>query len=199
MKGTLRETMRHRSPTGYSLLEVLIAMAVFSFGILGFIHLQGHVNRANLDARMRTMAANIAEERIEMQERFTHLASDPDSGTFAYEDITSGTRFITRGGIEFTVTQTVTDYYWDPDTYTHLPETSSGSVFSDFKHVQVNVAWDGNQFNRGDSTGTTVGLLGSGQLNVSTVISARVTATSHLALLDDLAIQGLCIPMVTCM
>lgn len=192
-------TARKSAAIGYSLLEVLIAMTVFGFGILAFMQLQGHLNRVNLDARIRTMAANIAEEHIEMQERFTRLATDADGAGLAYQDISSDTTTLTRGGIQFTIQQTVTDYYWDADAGQFSYTASSGSVFSDFKHLEVSVSWQGPEFNRGDDTGTSVGRLGSGDLEVSTVISSKITATNHLALLDELAIQGLCIPMVSCL
>lgn len=198
MKKRIFAQSRRRAP-GYSLLEVLVAMAVFGFGILAFMQLQGHLNRVNLDARIRTMAANIAEEHIEMQERFTRLASDAQGVGFAYQDIDDDTTTLTRGGIEFTIQQTVTDYYWDADSGQFSYTATSGSVFSDFKHLQVSVTWASPEFNRGDSTGTSVGRLGSGDLQVSTVISSKITATNHLALLDELAIQGLCVPMVTCL
>lgn len=190
---------RSLTPRGYSLLEVLIAMGVFGFGILAFMQLQGALNRANLDARIRTLAANIAEEHIETQKHFTRLAADEQGLEFTYENISTGTSTVTRGGIAFTIEQTVTDYYWDRDSGQFTQTAPRGAVFSDFKRVDIAVSWDDSpEFLRGDQAGQTVRRLGSGEAEVSTVISSRVTATNHLALLDELAIQNLCTPLVDC-
>lgn len=197
MKRTIKNP-RTYSSSGYSLLEVLIAMGIFGFGILAFMQLQGQLNRTNLDARLKTMAANIAEEQIETQKRFTRLAADEEGLEFAYEDVASGNQTISRGGITFTINQTVTDYYWDSDSEQFTETAPAGAVFSDFKQLDVSVTWDGPGFIHGDRSGSTVGRLGSGAIDVSTIVSSRVTATNHLAVLDELAIQNLCVPMVDC-
>ena len=185
----------HRS-RGYSLIEVLIAMAVLSTGILAFGQLQGHLARANLDARIKTLASNIAEQEVEMQKRFTQLASDEEGGSFAYADVVSGTKTVTLNDIVFTIEQTVTDFYWDAENSQFTQTAPAGIVYSDYKVVNVDVTWSSLAFNQGD--GTSAGNLGAGGVAVSTVLSSRVTGTNHLALLDELAINSLCVPMVSC-
>lgn len=183
---------------GYSLIEVLIAMAVFAIGLLAFMQLQGHLTRSNHDARIRTLASNIAEEHLEMQKRFTQLATDDNPAILAYQDVGDSTTTVTRGGIEFTVTQTASDYYWDAPTGQFTETAPAGIIFSDFKHVDVVVSWTSSEFVQGGASPGTVGTLGSGSVPVSTVVSSRVTGTNHLALLDELAIQSLCVPLVSC-
>jgi Tfp pilus assembly protein PilV len=177
-------------------MEVLIAMGILAVGILGFANLQGSLARSDLDARIRTLASNIAEEHLETQKRFTRLAADTEGDAFSYQDIASGSRTVTRGGIEFTVAQTVTDFYWDEASGQFTQSVPPGIVNSDFKLLEVDVTWASSEFVKGE--GTSVGSLGSGSVPVSTVISSRVTGINHLALLDELAVQSLCIPMVDC-
>jgi len=173
-------------------------MVVLAFGVLAFMQLQGQLARSNLDARIRTLASTIAEEQIETQKRFTRLASDEEGGTFAYQDVQSATTTVTRGGIEFSVEQTVTDFYWDEATGQFTQSAPPGILFSDFKQLDVMVSWVSSEFLQGGSSLGSVGTLGSGDIGMSTVISSRVTGTNHLALLDELAIQGLCVPLVSC-
>jgi hypothetical protein len=59
----------------------------------------------------------------------------------------------------------------------------------------VDVTWASLEFVQG---GASSGQLDSGSIGVSTVISSRVTATNQLALLDELAINSLCVPLVSC-
>ena len=56
----LRAGKHLRSQTGSYLLEALIAILIFSFGILGLIGLLGSSLRITNDARYRTEAANLA-------------------------------------------------------------------------------------------------------------------------------------------
>lgn len=183
---------------GYSLLEVLIAMVIFAFGIMAFSQLQGALNRINLDARVRTLAANLAEEQVESQKKFTAMATEEGSGQFAYEDIADDEFVVSKNGIEFTIQQDVIDYYWHEDTGQFSQTAPPGAVFSDYKQIDVMVIWNGVDFARGDWTGTTAGRLGSGSVELSTNISSKVTASNHIALLDELAIGELCVPMVSC-
>ncbi|CAM4099441.1 type IV pilus modification protein PilV [Paracidovorax anthurii] len=51
---------------GFSLIEVLVAIVVLSFGMLGVVGLQAYAVQANRDARMQAQAANLARELAEM-------------------------------------------------------------------------------------------------------------------------------------
>ena len=46
-----------RSPAGFTLLEVVLAIAVFAFGLLALIELQTRLARSSSDANLRTVAA----------------------------------------------------------------------------------------------------------------------------------------------
>lgn len=59
MKKSLKSSSR-----GTSLIEVLVALLLFSFGILGFVALQARATAFSLDAEDRTRAAMLANELI---------------------------------------------------------------------------------------------------------------------------------------
>ena len=55
---------RHRSTRGSSLLEVLVALLLFSLGILGLVGLQSRAMQISYDAEDRSRAATMAQELI---------------------------------------------------------------------------------------------------------------------------------------
>jgi type IV pilus modification protein PilV len=52
--------------TGFSLIEVLVAIVVLSFGMLGMVGLQAASPQTNRDARMQSTAVVLAREMAEM-------------------------------------------------------------------------------------------------------------------------------------
>ena len=61
----LKLTLNGKRMAGSMLLEVVLAIAVFAFGMLALVQLQGNLTRSSADANTRTVATNIAEEVIE--------------------------------------------------------------------------------------------------------------------------------------
>lgn len=60
-------TSLHHNPSrekGSALLEGLIAILIFSFGILAIVGLQANSMRITTDAKMRIDASNIANQRV---------------------------------------------------------------------------------------------------------------------------------------
>lgn len=171
---------------GFSIVEVLVAVVIFVLAIVAFGLLQGNLTRNSLDARLRTVAVNMGEEAIESRRRFSRIATDPDGLVFAYEDIQTSSWPVTRGGVDFTIDQTVTDYYWDPASGQFTTSAPAGRVHSDFKRVELDVSWANPlEFNIQEGVDTS-GHLGSGGISLTGIISSAVTATNRLAILDDL-------------
>ena len=54
--------MKLREQRGFFLIEALVAVLIFSLGILGMIAMGGKAVSAQSDARYRTMAANLAND-----------------------------------------------------------------------------------------------------------------------------------------
>lgn len=69
MYSSIRQLSHHSCPTpktqtGVALLEALIAVLVFSFGILAVVGLQANAMRITTDAKMRIDASNVANQRV---------------------------------------------------------------------------------------------------------------------------------------
>ena len=52
--------------SGFSLIEVLVAIVVLSFGMLGMVGMQAFALQSNRDARLQSQAASLARELAEM-------------------------------------------------------------------------------------------------------------------------------------
>lgn len=163
------------SMSGFTVMEVLIAIAIFAVGMLALAHLQGNLTRVAADATGRTVAINMAEELLERQRGFGLLETDPDGLIFAYADIVDGSQSISRGGFDYSVTQAVEDYYYDPASGTFSTTNTQSSVHSDFKLVTLDVTWDASREFAISDTQTSTGRLGSGTVRLSGIISSATT------------------------
>lgn len=80
-----------RTARGMSLIEVLVALLLFSFGVLGFVALQAKATGISMDAEDRTRAAMLADELISIMWT-AGTASLPESTVTAWKDkVRSGT------------------------------------------------------------------------------------------------------------
>jgi len=68
---------------GFSILEVVIGIAIFGIGMLALGAFQGALTTAAIDAKTRTEAINIAEQVIEAQRGYLHAGSVTSSFTLA--------------------------------------------------------------------------------------------------------------------
>ncbi len=73
---------RFLSPTGFSLLEVMVTVVVLSFGLLAIIHLFPIGLRASKISQDVTTATFLAQERIEELKSARYMDIDCASGTF---------------------------------------------------------------------------------------------------------------------
>ena len=97
---------------GIALLEALIAILIFSFGVLGIVGLQGAMVKGTTQSKMRSDASYIAERRISMMwADAANLAGFAEANT-AVAELPSGTRTTTivnaaTGEVRVTVRWTV--------------------------------------------------------------------------------------------
>lgn len=75
-----------KQQSGISLIEVLIAVVILSFGMLALASLQAQLFRAGAEAKARTAATTFAQGRIEALRTFRSL----DAGPGNYESIATG-------------------------------------------------------------------------------------------------------------
>jgi prepilin-type N-terminal cleavage/methylation domain-containing protein len=171
---------------GYTLIEVLVGIVIFALGMMALASLQGNLARNSGDSNARTVAINVAEEIIEDLRTFGQLpVADPPGSADAYADIVSGTQTVDRGGLSYTATRVVTDYYYDNDTGTFGTTNSESAAFPDIKLLELTVTWNSSQEFQIDETNSTSGRLGSGSITLTDIISSFTTgSTGKVALVS---------------
>ena len=94
----------HRTESGFSLLEVLISLLIFSVGFLGLASLQHVALKLSYDAVLQNSAANLAESLL------TQVRVEGDSSDISAwqarvnETLPDGKGDLVKQGDEFTVT-----------------------------------------------------------------------------------------------
>ena len=68
---------RFQHEAGFSLLEVLVAVVVLSFGVLGVVGLQAAAVQANKDARFQTAAIRLSRELSDLMRGNKNIANLP--------------------------------------------------------------------------------------------------------------------------
>jgi len=76
---------------GFTLIEVLVAIVILSFGMLGMVGLQAASLQANRDARQQSVAVNLAKELAEMMRGNKDVALEAGSTNNPYLGDFSGT------------------------------------------------------------------------------------------------------------
>jgi type IV pilus assembly protein PilV len=92
---------------GVVLIEAMIAILIFSMGVLAIVGLQATMIKNTSDSKYRAEAGYIAQQRIGLLWADpANLPADPSTTTIAIADLPSGSVSITRAGVQFTVTVT---------------------------------------------------------------------------------------------
>ena len=146
-------TMSGERMTGGMLLEVILAIAVFAFGMLALVQLQGNLTRSTADANTRTVATNIAEEIVENIRGYKQVQADAGTDDVEYLELVGNALAdtITRGGIEYSVTAEIKDFWRDDvnDTFISTEATdppvapdgaTGGPAYASFKLLKIDVA-----------------------------------------------------------
>ncbi|WP_318445721.1 type IV pilus modification PilV family protein [Photobacterium leiognathi] len=99
--------MIYKIPKGFSLLEVVISLAVLSIGVLGLVKMQAYMEVKSENALKTLDALYLAEKKLEL---FQTRSLSGGSGTILYSSITSSpSEAIPISGIMMTRKITVTD------------------------------------------------------------------------------------------
>jgi len=172
-------SVMRQNHSGFSLLEVVIGLFIFSAGMLALASLQGQLTRSQADATVRSVATNIAEEQIELLRGFGLIENNPVNSIPAYSDIQDQSFTVTRGNMDYTVNIEVTDYYYDLPTDRFSTSNPENLQVSDFKEANVSVLWnDTPDFRISGSQSISATDIGSGGIRLSAVISSVTTQGS---------------------
>lgn len=141
--------MKHTAKriSGFAIVEVLVAMMILGFGLVGISQMQGKVVKQNTLAKQRIDAINIAEGKLEELRNIITLD--------AYQSLASDTAIPTISA------DSTNNYSSDYTIKTTVTEDSSKK----FKTVNVRVQWPDMSNNGVASKYTT--------FDISTIISSR--------------------------
>lgn len=127
-----------RRQSGFTLLEVLIAVLVLSFGLLGFALMQTMNVRFVQSASYRTQATNLAYDLIEQMRSNRYQANWYTNATFA-----PGSKAVqnvcTPGAGGVTVAQKVT--LWQCQVVKALGDRAGAEVVMNNGQVRVAITW----------------------------------------------------------
>ncbi|MFC7522088.1 type IV pilus modification protein PilV [Xanthomonas populi] len=127
-----------KSQTGFSLIEVMIAVLVLAIGLLGFALLQTTSVRMSKSASVRTQATNLATELLD-QMRVNRLsaASFPGQATFSSGSITAAICNPTMGAADVSAMVTI----WKCEVVRSLGDQASATVLYSDGIATVQLSW----------------------------------------------------------
>jgi type IV pilus modification protein PilV len=177
---------RTRFQTGFTLIEVLVGILIFALGMMALAQLQGNLSKSSADSNARTVATNIAEETIEELRSFSQVENNGSAD--AFNEIVTGSGTETRGNIIYTVTRTVTPYYYNPATGLFQENKPDPDIVNaDLKRLVVNVAWGvgdaATSFQIDESNSTNA--MGTGSITLVDLISSMTTTATAKVVLND--------------
>jgi type IV pilus assembly protein PilV len=93
-----------KSQQGIVLLEALIAILIFSIGILGVVGLQANMIKATTDAKYRSQAAFLVQQKVGAmwvdQGNLSGYVVEPDTDISATSGLPGGKLTVTRGDVD---------------------------------------------------------------------------------------------------
>jgi prepilin-type N-terminal cleavage/methylation domain-containing protein len=129
---------------GFSLIEVLVAAAVLSIGLLALASLQVSLVRSSTDAKAYTVALGLAKDKIEELRAFNEVR-----GVRSYQSITDGTDAPgVVAGVNYTRAWTVARYVFNKD-----PDGNAGTADRKFMAYATDTGDTPNPFNGNTSAG----------------------------------------------
>lgn len=167
--------------SGFALLDVVLAVAIFALGMLALAQLQGNLARSSADANHRTVAANMAEELVETLRGYRTVFADPNNGVWDFQEMEGAALndTVTRGGIDYTRTVTISNFWWDGGNETYIrnqavqpPTGLDHLLYPDFKLLRLDVVWDASGSREFRVDDDTTADLGTGGITVYEIISS---------------------------
>jgi prepilin-type N-terminal cleavage/methylation domain-containing protein len=140
----MRAPARPRNAAGFSLIEVLVAAAVLSIGLLALATLQVSLVRTSSDAKAYSVALSLAKDKLEELRSFQDVR-----GSRSYQSISDGTDVPgSVGGVEYSRGWTVTRYAFNKN-----PDGNLLTADRKFVEFAADTGETPNPFNGNTSTG----------------------------------------------
>lgn len=143
---------------GFSLLEVLIALLVLAFGLLGFALLQTMSVRFAQSSNYRTQATNLASDMLDQMRSNRLLAAQYTSASF--EGGSAGSCSVTTGTV--TIQKNITR--WQCQVREALGEEAAATVTYANGVASVAIRWNDQRWEKDESRKT--GKYASGQVQL---------------------------------
>jgi type IV pilus modification protein PilV len=129
--------------TGFSLIEVLIAVVIMSVGLLALASLQMSLIRSSSETKAQSVALALGKQQLEDLRSFTTMAE------YAANIVDSTPADITESGVTYGFTVTVDHYAFDGTDFQLVADNATESTLSaagyvlgrDYKDVTVVVDW----------------------------------------------------------
>lgn len=154
-------TRKGRPQAGFSMIEVLVALVVLAFGLLGFALLQTMSLRFSQSANYRTQATNLAYDLLDQMRANRFQAGYYHGSTgasFAPGEVTvdEDTGCLRPISNDVTVAQSIAR--WQCQVVQTLGPTASANVEYDGGEVTVQISWGDERWREGaaDTTFETV-------------------------------------------
>jgi prepilin-type N-terminal cleavage/methylation domain-containing protein len=129
---------------GFSLIEVLVAAAVLSMGLLALASLQMSLVRTSGDSKAYSVALSLAKDKVEELRAFNDVR-----GVRSYQSVTDGSDAPGEvGGVDYSRAWTVTRY-----VYNRNPDGNPGTLDRKFVAYGTDTGDTPNPFNGNTSTG----------------------------------------------
>jgi len=137
--------------SGFTLLEIMIAILIVSIGLAALANLQGKLTRYSAMAKQRTLAMNLAEQQIETMHSFYTMAgtganacATAQSGFDDLESCLDGTT-VNAGNMQFNLSWKMDHFVQNSDGTTEIFNSESGALRPDLKLVTIKVEWANGQ------------------------------------------------------
>lgn len=146
-----RVPIKRSLASGFTLLEIMIAILIVSIGLAALANLQGKLTRYSAIAKQRTLAMNLAEQQIETMHSFNTMAgtgasacTTEQSGFDDLESCLDGST-VSAGNMQFNLSWKIDQFVQNSDGTTEVFNPESGVLRPDLKLATIKVEWTNGQ------------------------------------------------------
>ena len=157
MRSRPRYLRGYSGMSGFSMIEVLVALLILALGLLGFALLQTMTLRYTQSAPLRTQATNLAYDVLDQMRANRQQAAWyalPGAANFQPGDVDLGTAAcLNRPLVDVTISQSV--QRWKCETVRTLGSSARAVVTYNDGEVSVTIAWGDQRWDEDAPEATT--------------------------------------------